>query len=125
MTPTQFTTRWSQHRSQAGFSALGALAAVGATASLATLMALSGNEKIDAAQTTVCLEEKTVIMTAVESYHAADSNGSYPQAIGADGLSEVRAAGWLRNESKYWRFTGLDATGTPQYALRLPIKQCA
>ena len=120
-------TMWAQrcvHRGQSGFSTGGALMALGATATLAGMMAMNGGEQVAAAEQTVCAYEKTIVMTAIESDRLTDETLSYATPAGDDGLDEVRTAGWLRTSSTYWRYTGLDATGRPQVTPRTPTAGC-
>ena len=116
-------TRW-QHRGQSGFSTFGALTGVATSATLAGLMLMNSGEQVEAAESTVCTYEKTVLMTAVEAFNASSTDFDYPTPAGVDGLDEVRDAGWLRKESRYWRYTGVDANNTPQYLLISGTPNC-
>jgi hypothetical protein len=110
-------------RGQRGISTMGALAGVGATATLAAMLMMSAEDQVGAAEGTVCQYDKSIVMTAVESFHASSDTVSYPEAAGPDGLDQVREAGWLRTESQYWRYAGAPG-GTPQYVLRSAVNGC-
>ncbi|MFN8050756.1 MAG: hypothetical protein U0Q22_04940 [Acidimicrobiales bacterium] len=112
------------HRGQGGFSMLGGLLALAGTATLAGLVAAGGNEQVGAAETTACQYDKSVINTAVEATHLMSADLKYPVAAGADGLDAVRAAGYMKNVSKYWRYAGPDAAGKPQYVQLSAVNGC-
>lgn len=112
-------------RGQAGLSTPAVVLGLGGSLTVAALLALSGQGQVDAAQGTVCQYEKSVIMTAVESWHASSDDGDYPTPAGGDGLDQVRSDGWLRMESRYWRYAGVGADHAPQYVLRSAINGCA
>jgi hypothetical protein len=86
---------------------------------------MNGGEQVAAAEQSVCQYNKGIIQTAVESARLSDPTLAYPAPAGADGLDNVRAAGWLASDSKYWQFTGLDGAGKPQLVLRVPVAGCA
>lgn len=115
---------WRKRRGQGGFSTLSSLVALGGTATLAGMLLMNSGEQVDAAQTNVCEYDKSIVMTAVESYRLSSDDLTFPTPAGDDGLDEVRSAGWLRNESKYWRYAGLDANGAPQYVLLNAVNGC-
>lgn len=97
---------------------VGTLTTVAGAATLAALVAMTGSEQADAADRTACAFERRVVLTAIEAYHASDEDFDLPTPAGPDGLDEVRAGGWLQTESGYWRYTGPDASGTPQLEQR-------
>lgn len=118
------TQIWRKRRDQSGFSTLGGLMALGGTATLAGMLLMNSGEQVDAAQSNVCEYDKSIVMTAVEAYKLSSDDLTFPAPAGEDGLDEVRAAGWLRTESEYWRFAGVDETGAPQYVVRNAVSGC-
>jgi len=111
-------------RGQAGFSTMGAMMALGATATVGSLVLMNSGEQVSAAEQTVCEYNKGIIETAIEADRVSDPSFTYPAAAGDDGLDNVRAAGWLRSNSKYWKYTGVGPNGQPQLVLRAPIAGC-
>lgn len=115
--------RWAC-RGESGFSTIGGMAAIGGSVTLAGLLLMSGADQVSAADEVSCKYEHRVVLTAIESYKALSDDLDYPTPAGVDGLDEVRAAGWLRSESAYWRYTGVDATTGPQLEVQPGVTGC-
>lgn len=94
------------------------LAGAGIAGTLASLVAMNPAEQVAAAEQTACAYEHRVVLTAVEADHAA--NDLYAAPAGVDGLDGVRAAGFLANQARYWRYTGLGADGHPAFVPSTP-----
>jgi len=118
---------WRSRRAltgQSGFSTLQMIVGVGGAMTLAGLVAMNSDEQVGAAEQTACEYDKTIVMTAIDAYRASDPTLRYPIAAGEDGLDQVRAGGWLRTESQYWRFAGVDGAGHPQIVVRSAVTGC-
>lgn len=92
------------------------LAGAGIAGTLAALVAMNPAEQVAAAEQSACVYEHRVLLTAVEADHAL--NSLYAAPAGDDGLDGVRAAGFLANQARYWRYTGLGPDGHPTFAPR-------
>lgn len=112
------------HMNQRGITTVQAMVGLGGTATLAALVAMNGTEQVAAAEQTACEFDKSVVLTAVEAFRASDETLAYPAPVGDDGLDRVRDSGWLRTESSYWRFAGVDGTGKPQLVIRNAVTGC-
>lgn len=120
----EFTKIWRSPRGEGGFSTMGMLTAVAGVGALTSLILMNGTEQVSAAETSACQYEKSIILTALDSYRLLEDDLAYPAAAGDDGLDEVRAAGWLKSEAGYWTYIGVDATNAPQFELQRPIPGC-
>ncbi|MEZ5320751.1 MAG: hypothetical protein R2698_01470 [Microthrixaceae bacterium] len=109
-------------RGQGGFTGAQGMIGIALTATAALTLLGQSDERVDAAASTACAYEKTVVMTAVEAY-TANNDFRPPVAAGPDGLDAVREAGWLRTVSSAWRYTGVDDKAVPQYET-LPDGNC-
>lgn len=110
---------------QAGLGTMAGLAAVGSSAALASLLLMSADEQVAAADSAVCRYEKAIVLKAIEAHRLSNDEFTYPWPAGPDGLDAVRASDWLRSESGYWRYTGLDAQRKPVVVLRRPVGGCS
>lgn len=115
--------RWAR-RGHGGFSTVTGMAAIGGSVTLAGLLLMTGAEQVSAADAVTCQYEKRIIQTALESYKVMSDDLEFPAPAGADGMDAVRTAGWLRTESSYWQYTGVDAANAPTFVLRREISGC-
>ena len=111
-------------RGQGGFSAMGVLMSLAASATVAGVLVTHGGGPVAAAEQTACEYDKRIVITAIDADRLTDPALDYATPAGPDGLDEVRASGWLRTETEYWRYTGPDAAGVPQLELRYPVPGC-
>lgn len=117
-------TKRARVRNQGGFSGAGMLLSMAATATIATILIAHPGGPVAAAEESVCKYDKSIVITAIESDRLTDPSLDYATPAGVDGLDEVRSSGWLRSETRYWRYTGLDGSGRPRLELRSPIEGC-
>lgn len=123
-----FVSMWSgrrAHRGQSGVTVMGVLMAAGSTATVAGLFVLNGGDPVSAAEESACAYDKKIVLTAIDTDYLMDGSLQYATPAGPDGLDEVRAAGFLRSESRYWRYEGLDGTGQPRVVAIDPVNGCA
>mgnify|MGYP000967021809 CR=1 FL=1 len=111
---------------QDGFSTMGVATALVGTVSLGALLTMNSTDLVGAAANTACQYDKQIVMTAVESYYlTGDQALTYPTPAGPDGLQAVRDEGFLRTESKFWKYTGDGPDHkTPQYEQLDPTLDC-
>ena len=120
---SELRARWAR-RDERGFSTITGMAAIGGSVTLAGLLLMTGAEQVSAADSVSCQYDKRVVQTALESYKATSDDLDFPAPAGEDGLDAVRSGGWLRTESTYWQYTGVDATNAPQLVLRREVTGC-
>jgi len=96
---------------QGGFSRGLVMAGLGLASTAGSIIALNPGAQVAAAERTVCEYNHRVLVTALEADRVLD--GAYAAPKGEDGFDELREAGLLRSDSRYWTYQGLDANGRP------------